>query len=333
MDDLALIRSLRADVPPPSGAAVARAGRAWRRDRGRGRRWAPRVVAAGGLAAAAIVAGVLLTGGDDVRLGAAKATAVETLHRAAEAQTFGLPRPLRPGEFWYFRMRTDTLIGGDESGYTAVQPQVREEWVSADGTRRAHIVPAGPVRFPSSRDRARWEAAGSPPLASGGVEDYRFPTPRKGPFYLAGRPMSYADLLALPRDAEALYARIRAGAVECECGPNVDHETFTIVADTLHTSPLPDDLRAAFLRAAALIPGIKFVARERDAAGRRGIAVGHDHARRREALIFDGRTYQLLGETTRQLARDEYAGGRRGQLLGSTAYLDSGIVTSRAQRP
>jgi hypothetical protein len=336
VNELDLIRSFRADVPPPSGAAVARAGHAWRRERARGwrrRRWAPQLVAAGGLAAIAVAAGVLLPGDDEGRLGPARATAAETLRHAAAAQSFGLPRPLRPGEFWYFRMRTDTLIGGDESGYTAVQPQVREEWVSADGTRRARIAAAGPVRFPSARDRARWEAAGRPPFASGGLQDYRFETPRKRPFHLADSDMTYADLLALPRDAESLYARIRAGAVECECGPSVDHETFTIVADTLHTTPLPDDLRAAFLRAAALIPGIRLVAHERDAAGRPGIAVGHDHARRREALVFDSRTYELLGETTRQLARDEYAGGRPGQLLGSTAYMQSGIVSSRSERP
>ena len=332
MDELDLIRSFRADLPAPSAGAVGRAERAWRRGRPR-RRWAPRLAGASGLAAAAIAAAVALPGGDDGRLGPAKATAAETLRRAAEAQTFGLPRPLRPGEFWYFRMRTDTIVGGDESGYTAVQPQVREEWVSADGTRRARIVPAGPVRFPSPRDRARWETAGSPSFESDGVEDYWFPTPRKRPFYLADRSMTYAGMLALPRDAEALYGRLRAGAVECECGPNADHETFTIVADTLHTTPLPNDLRAAFLRAAALIPGIKFVSDERDAAGRRGIAVGHDHARRREALVFDSHSYQFLGETTRQLARDGYAGGRPGRLLGSTAYMESGIVTSRAERP
>jgi hypothetical protein len=333
MNELDLIRSFRSDVPPPSGAAVARAGRAWRRDRRRGRRWTPRLVAAGGLAAAAVAAGVLLPGGDDGRLGAANATAAETLRRAADAPTLGLARPLRSGEFWYFRMRTDTLIGGDESGYTAVQPQVREEWVAADGTRRTRTAPAGPVRFSSARDRARWEAAGSPPLGSDAVEDHRSAKPRRDPFSLGDAPMSYAGLLALPRDADALYARLRAAAVDCECGHNVDDETFTIVADTLHTTPLPRDLRAALLRAAALIPGIQFVAHERDAAGRRGIAVGHDYARRREALVFDGRTYELLGETTRQLARDEFAGGRPGQLLGATAYVRSGIVRSRAERP
>src|SRR4051812_17577716 len=106
MDELDLIRSFRADVPAPSAGAVGRARRAWRGARPRRRAWAPRLVAAGGLAAIAVAAGVLLPGGDDGRLGSANAAAAETLRRAAEMQTFGLTRPLRPGEYWYFRMRT-----------------------------------------------------------------------------------------------------------------------------------------------------------------------------------------------------------------------------------
>jgi hypothetical protein len=333
MNELDLIRSFRADVPPPSTAAVTGAGRAWRRERQPRRTgWTPRLAIAAAIAAAAIAAVVLLPRGDDGRLGAANAAAAQTLRRAAEVQSFGLPRPLRDGEFWYFRMRSDTLIGGDESRYTAIEPQVREEWVAADGTRRTVIRSAGPVRFPGPRDHARWEAAGSPPFESG-VQDYRFATPRKAPFSLGDAHMSYADLMELPRDAESLYARLHAAAVECDCGDSVDDETFVIVADTLHSTPLPDDLRAALLRAAALIPGIRLVADERDAAGRRGIAVAHDHARRREALVFDSHSYELLGETTRQLARDQFAGGTAGQLLGATAYMRSGIVASRAERP
>jgi hypothetical protein len=333
MDELELICSFRADVPSPSAAAVARAERAWRRRRPGRRRWAPRLIAAGGLAAAAIAAAVVVPGEDHGHLGPANATAAETLRSAADVQSFGLPRPLRPTEFWYFRMRSNSLIGGDESGYTAIQPQVREEWVAADGTRRVHVRPAGPLRFPGPRDRARWEADGSPQISSPGPEDYLSGAPRRGPFYLGDAPMTYHELLALPRDAEGLYARLRAAAVKCECGHSVDDETFVIVADSLHTLPLPDDLRAALLRAAALIPGIELVPRERDAAGRQGVAVASDYAHRRDALVFDSDTHELLGETTRQLARDEFADGSPGQQLGATAYMEAGIVASRTQRP
>jgi hypothetical protein len=332
MDELDLIRSFRADVPPPGGAATARAERAWRRDRPRRPRWAPRLVVAGAVVAAGIVALFVLPGQRDGGIGTADATAAQTLRRAAGAQSGGLARPLGAGEFWYLRARNATIIGGDEGRFTAIQPELREEWVAIDGTRRVRVRPIGPLRFPGPRDRERWEAAGRPPLASGPA-DYHFPAPRKGPFYLGDQPLSYAELLALPRDAESLYGRLRAAAVDCECGHSVDSETFVIVGDTLRSIPIPDDLRAAFLRAAALIPGIKLVAREHDVAGRPGLAVAYDYARHRDALVFDRDSYSLLGETDRLLARDDLVDGTPGQLIGGSAYIESGVVTSQAARP
>jgi hypothetical protein len=333
MDELDLIRSFRADVRPPSAAATARAERAWRRAPGPRAHLTPRRAVAGVLVAAGIAALLVLPGERDGGLGPSEAAAA-ALRQAADSQPVGLPGPLRAGEFWYFRMRSASVIGGDEiGGYTAIQPQVREEWVAIDGTRRTLVRPAGPLRFPGPRDRERWEAAGSPQLSAPGPEEHWFSAPRKGPFYFGGKAMSYADLLALPRDAAALYGRFRAAAVECECGHSVDNQTFVLVADMLHTAPLPDDLRAALLRAAALIPGIELVPHERDAVGRRGIAVAYDYAHRREALVFDSETHKLLGETQRQLARDDLADGGPGQLLGATAYMKSGVVASRTLRP
>jgi hypothetical protein len=333
MDELDLIRSFRSDIPAPSAAAIGRAERAWRRGRPR-RRWAPRLVMAGALAAAALIAAIAIPGTDTGRLGPAEATAAGTLRRAADAQRGELPRPLRPGEFWYVRIRSDTLIGGDvPGGYTAVQPQVREDWVAPDGTRRSLIRPAGPLRFPGPRDRARWEADGRPPLAAGGREDYRFKAPRRPPFSLGDARMSYADLLALPREADTLYARLRAAAVECECGHNVNSETFTIVEDTLVSTPIPDDLRAAFLRAAALIPGIELVARERDVTGRPAVAVAYDYAGHREALLFDRDSYTRLGDNHRLVRRVNEVDAAPGELLGGRAYVESGIVSSQFARP
>jgi hypothetical protein len=75
------------------------------------------------------------------------------------------------------------------------------------------------------------------------------------------------------------------------------------------------------------------VARERDVAGRPGVAVAYDYAGYRDALVFDRESYRLLGETDRLVARSDYVDGRPGQLLGGSAYIESGIVTSQAARP
>jgi hypothetical protein len=128
----------------------------------------------------------------------------------------------------------------------------------------------------------------------------------------------YSKLLDLPRDPEALYRRMHDAAVECECGNGVDQETFVIAGDLLRDNPIPTDLRAAVLRAAALIPGIELLDHQRDAAGRPGVGVAFDGVGQRGVLIFDPKTYELLGENDG---------------LGGSADLESAIVGSLNARP
>jgi hypothetical protein len=182
------------------------------------------------------------------------------------------------------------------------------------------------MRFPGPRDRERWEAAGSPPTF--GRSDHRIDAPRQGPLYLGAQPMSYAEVLALPREAEELYRRLRAAAVECECGHSVNHETFVIVGDLMRENPIPVDLEAALLRAAALIPGIKLIESERDVAGRQGVGVAVEYAGHRSVLIFDRDTYELLGENERLLERKDYVDGDPGELISGSAVIESRVVDS-----
>jgi hypothetical protein len=333
MNELDLIRSFRSDVPAPSAAASARAERAWRRPEPRRPRWAPRAAAAGALVAAATAAALILPGEQNSRLGAPDAAAAQTLRRAAAAQHGGLTRPLRPGEYWYIRRSTvwGASSTGSNGAYTVLFPQLREDWVGIDGARRWLTRPAGAPRFPGPRDRRRWEAAGGPdrllePEYHGG------PTHRR-PFTDGAHQVTYSQLLQLPRDPQALYEHLRATAVECDCGQSVDSETFEIARDLLRDTPIPADLRAALLRAAALIPGIKLIQHERDVAGRPGIGVAFDYGSERSVLIFDRATYELLGENQRALERTSDADAAPGQLIGGSADLESAIVSSITERP
>jgi hypothetical protein len=333
MDELDLIRSFRASTPPPSQLAITRAQRAWRRQEPRRPRWVARVAIAACLAAAATAIALVVPGEREGRLGAPDASAAATtLRLAASSQKGGLTRPLRPGEFFYVRTKTAWGMGGDtDGGYTVIQPGVRESWMAIDGTRRWRTRPVGRMQFPGPRDRARWEAAGSP--AALGRSDYRVGPPRKGPFYLGVQPMTYEELLDLPRDAESLYRRLRAAAVECDCGHSVDNETFVIVGDLMRENPIPADLEAALLRAAALIPGIKLIEKESDVAGRPGVGVAVDYAGHRSVLVFDRDSYELLGENERLLERNNYVDGDPGELIGGSAVLESGVVDSMTALP
>jgi hypothetical protein len=143
--------------------------------------------------------------------------------------------------------------------------------------------------------------------------------------------MTYRQLLALPRDPEALYRRFHDAAVECECGDSVDQETFVLVGDFLRDAPLPADLRAAVLRAAALIPGIRLIPEERDLAGRTGVGVGFDSDGRRNVLVFDRQTHQLLGEHERLLEDKPF--GPAGFVISGSATIESGVVDSMTAHP
>jgi hypothetical protein len=312
MDELDLIRSFRAHVPDPSAAATARADRGWRRVGGRRiSRWAPRVAI--GAATAAAAAAVFMLSGNDGRLGAQSAEAAQTLRQAA-AEVHGLPRPLKPGEYWYVRSKTrwTTAVEGTGGAYTAMGRELREEWTASDGTRRWTTRQAGPLRFPSARDRARWEADGRPDLAPPPSED-RIRTS----FHVGTSTYSYRQLLGLPHDPERLYERLRDAAVQCRCGNGVDDQSFVVAVELLRTTPLPTDLRAAILRAMARIPGIEQHTAP-DILGRPGVAVAYEGSQGRQALIFDPSTFDMLGERTG---------------AGGTSDLESGIVDSITATP
>lgn len=310
MNELDLIRSFRSEMPEPSAAASARAERAWRRGEPRRPRWAPRAAVAAGLVAAATAAALIVPSKDDSQLGTQSASAAGTLRQAAAAQVGAPARPLRSGEYWYVRRRTQwpTYVG---DRYAIIQPQVREDWVGVDGARHWRIRQDGEPRFPGPRDRQRWEEAGRP--VPTGPAEHRVRAPGRPPFYDGAKAVTYAQLLALPRDPEALYRRMHDAAVECECGNGVDEETFVIAGDLLRDNPIPADLRAAILRAAALIPGIELIQDVRDVAGRGGVGVAFDGTGGESVLVFDPKTYELLGENDG---------------LGGSADLESAIVES-----
>jgi hypothetical protein len=323
MNELDLIRSFRADMPAPSAAATASAERAWRRatpQRGRwplapgSRRRGARALAGAALVAAVSAAALILPSEEDSRLGTQPASAAQTLRHAAAAQVGGVTRPLGPGEYGYVRRKTAWPLFA-EGRYTIIQPQVREDWIGTDGSRRWVVRQDGAPRFPGPRHRERWEAAGRPELMPPSEHHEAL---GKRSFYVGAKPVTYAQLLALPRGPEALYRRMHQAAIDCECGNGVDEETFVIAGDLLRDNPIPADLRAAILRAAALVPGIELLARVRDVAGRPGVGVAFDAPGRRKVLIFDPKTYQLLGE-------NEAGGG--------SADMESAIVGSPTERP
>lgn len=154
----------------------------------------------------------------------------------------------------------------------------------------------------------------------------------------------------LPTDAKAmkdwLYRNSRGGNPP-------DVQAFITVGDTIREHYIAPDALAAIFQAAAEIPGTKVYKNVTDSAGRPGIAVGQTwHGERRE-LIFDAKTFQLLGErsvvdydnsfapkggkspeaTPWTPVPEQQATMKQGQVLYSTATLATAVVDKLTQRP
>jgi hypothetical protein len=75
-----------------------------------------------------------------------------------------------------------------------------------------------------------------------------------------------------------------------------DVQAFVTVGDTIRESYVPPAALSAMFTAAAKLPGATITKNVNDPAGRGGIAVGQTWHGIRHELIFDAKTYQLLGE-------------------------------------
>ena len=139
----------------------------------------------------------------------------------------------------------------------------------------------------------------------------------------------YASLKNLPSDADGMRAHLYTGD---RGGSSKDEAAFTAAGDMLRETYMPPAQRAALFKAVGTIPGVDVIETAEDAAGRKGVGVGRaglDGVR--QDLIFDPKTYELLGE--RGIVVDENAAkSPAGSLVASTAQL-SVTVADEAPGP
>lgn len=293
------------------------------------RRWLVAATAAAA-AAIAVVTPIVVPGGNG-----AQAEAAELLRQTGRVAAQQPPAPPADG-YRYTRSEAAFLSTvGDGPGFSALVPEVREVWGAPDGSGRIVTTYDEPI-FLGPRDRERWEDAGRPPLANEGTSDEVF-----GPGGL-----SYVDLESLPTDPDVLFEVIRSRA---EHNDAVEAEMLVIVGDLLRETVAPPELRAALYEVAARIPGIEIVEITDAAvdssggelapipAGRRGVAVAvesdYSGARIRHELVFDPNTSEMIAERQVLLERVEWVDADPPALIGTVAYVDSGIVQSTDDRP
>ena len=336
VDEIDLIRELRASLPEAGPEQIARArqtlleritaeesvdehqstsprkGRRWHvRRRGLG-------VAAAGSVALAVALLIVSPGG-----GGSQSAAAAVLRRVAAVAAAQTPGQVpKPGQYAYTRSRgADLNVNFAFTGEHPTQPSwsflipyLRQTWIAPNGTGRLRETD-GPMRFLSARDRAAWVADGShqSDLAGRQTTDQTF-----------GK-RSYPSLSKLPTDPSELRRVIEARKNKVHpCNHRYRHcdvireiagppagssripvlalpgqsETFVIIGKLLGETYAPPAVRSALYQVAAELPGVKLLGQVKDPVGRTGIGVAYRDERhgQEHELIFDPNTSALLAE-------------------------------------
>ena len=311
MDEMKLLQETFAAVPAPSPARLA-AIRAKTLDEalqatppGITQRAAgkirlvigPRLALTSAIAVAAalglIIAGVTWLGGSTL---APPANATELLHRAAAA---ALAQPAPTDKQLIY---SDTTIyyatytrGGRPDGHIKVRQQ---EWQS----------PVTPTAFYRT----------SPCDVDGDLRRGQGTCSFEGGYAAGAQPYSsYAGLASLPTAASKLLPYLAALPAPAGLGKLGREWSGANLIASLNPV-LPPRFAAALFRAVAQIPGTALERNATDAAGAHGIGISRPAGGMRAELIFDPKTYRLVGQQYLALAHDP---GRAADYVTSATAL------------
>jgi hypothetical protein len=299
------------EAEPPGGLSLR-----WKR--AAGKRWRPRrlVLVATAAAIAALVVGLgvsaLNPSGDG---GVAQAaTVLRDVAKVAAAQP--QTAPWVPGSFYFHETH---------SHYGSLD-QHREEWTATDGQifYRYQEIPA--------KASDQWHR-GTAPSEGGNLL----------PFDFGAEDMTYAQLMALPTNADALEARMKKAALPSGDRP-LSEELFGMVENVLSVAPAPPEVRAAFYEVAARIPGVELLGETKDGLGRTGAAVALDEhikgsENEREIMVFNPDSSELMEERSVAISTvRECEGGHcetyePGETIGSRTSKPIGVVEQPYQHP
>lgn len=349
MNDMTALQTFRAAEAEPDALALARgrrrllehadAGGRTAVHRPRSRRTA--MVRGGvvlGLSAAAVLGGVVVGSDLTVGVGGDSAQAAEVLERAAVAAMAQPPGPaLGPGQVLYTHTVWDLGVPepGDELSTGAQCVQLHEQWENTDGDVRVHSV-----------EGLTPESAGDPaapavddPTCEGAPEEYTEEFPAGSVVDVAGEDEASARLdrwgnadaafvAGLPTDPGALYERAR---VDARGTALPDDQTFTLLTDLAlsHSPHLAPELKAAVLRAIALVPDVELTGEGDTLLGDRGVVVSRveDVTGTRREVVFDPATGKFLGERAVDLH-----GGLPGTVRTESASR-AAVVDAFGERP
>jgi hypothetical protein len=326
MNDLDLVRTLRADVPPPAPARLA-AGRSriLATAAARRRRYWRLALPVGAVTAAAAVAVVAVLGGtatpSHLRPAATpshpRPAATGRVSLAAQvltvaARTVAAEPAARPGDRqWIYSRFVQTQTG------TATQSD--ENWIRFDGREQAYYLNGQLI--------VHHESSGS----GGPLSSYR---------ELAALPAAPSAILAAARQVvgttQRQWENWSSGSVVAELAPKTTGEAeFDYLAQLLWDAyaAAPPAALAHVYRAMADIPGVTVTRGLTSAVGRAGIGVSANGGV--SWLLLDPQTYQVIGFGEKALSRASVmVKGSPITFSGiiSMAWADVAIVPAAGQR-
>jgi RNA polymerase sigma factor (sigma-70 family) len=294
--------------------------------RRRSPRRAARVALIAGLAATIAVVVALLPGGtrnDAAPLGPATASAQSVLQLAARAISSHAWRPLRSGQYFYYR---DV---GSYPGHNAPASdhptEIQNVWVGSNGFAR--IVQTGPDTVIAGGDVLIFHATPQQLRAERerqrhGAHLHILAYPQKYRWLN----LDYQQLIQLPTDPSVLEQYIERTATGG--GPRFAH-IFSSVEGYLTGAALPPKVSAAMYHVVARLPGMRLIGPTHDQLGRPGVAVGLFFRNQpgRAELIFNPTTGVLLAERSIAL-NPKTIHAPVGSVVDWSAITRQGVVNS-----
>lgn len=209
-----------------------------------------------------------------------------------------------------------TTATPDGNPTSVLVPKTREFWVAPDGSGRIRERAGSPVSLGIQHD-LNLSRSTSPvaPLMNANF----------GPGGL-----SY-ERFNLPEDANALAANIRSQANAKSIRP-ISTGMFVIIRDVLREPGAPPKLRAVLYQILNNLEGIEHLGTSTDRIGRPGIAMAvtstYSGLLKRETVIIDPTTYELLGEETTLLQRAAWIAADPPVMIGYVVFRESGTVAT-----
>ncbi len=213
---------------------------------------------------------------------------------------------------------------GLPSSFTAFATDTRDFTVQPSSSALVDVVGYSAPRFMTPSERARWQAAGKPPLSAGAVTGQTFSIPTgKFSFIPQGTPLTYQQVKSLPGSPQAIRSEI-ATHLRPYAGM---HPSVTAVLRQLGfllaTAPLATNARSATWSVLVSLPGLHLCGQGRDLVGRYGQWICASTRTDQIEVLLDTRTGSVLAVAERLLKADShwFPGVPAGSIVQSDAFI------------